>query len=99
APGELQPRRRASVVSLFALLGLFQLLLGLQGAVVLVRYRAMIPLMYLLLLAQQLGSRAVALARPMAESGASGAHLGSAIVLAVLAMTVVGLVLSLLGKE
>ncbi len=88
-----------AVVSLFALLGLFQLLLGVQGAVVLVRYRATIPLMYLLLLAQQLGSRAVALARPMAESGASSAHLGSAVVLAVLAMTVVGLVLSLLGKE
>ena len=87
-----------AVVALFALLGLFQLLLGLQGALVLVRYRAMIPFMYLLLLVQQLGSRALGLARPIAESGASSAHLGSAVVLAILAMTLVGFVLSLLGR-
>ena len=88
-----------AVVSLFALLGLFHLLLGLQGAVVLVRYRALIPLMYLLLLIQQLCSRALLLAHPIAESGASSARFGSAIVLALLAMTVIGFVLSLLGPS
>src|SRR5665213_3048103 len=41
-----------AVVSLFALLGLFQFLLGAQGVLVLIRYRAMIPLMYLLLIVQ-----------------------------------------------
>lgn len=93
------PAGAQAVVSLFALLGLFQLLLGLQGAVVLIRYRAAIPFMYLLLLVQQLGSRAVGLARPIAETSAASAHVGSAVSLAILAMTLIGLVLSLLGKE
>lgn len=87
-----------AVVSLFALLGLFQFLLGAQGAFVLVRYRAMIPLMYLLLLIQQLGSRALNLARPIAPSGAPGAHFGSTLTLAMLAVTLVGFVLSVTGK-
>jgi hypothetical protein len=88
-----------AVVALFALLGLFQLLLGLQGVVVLVRYRAMIPLMFLLLLIQQVGRRALALAYPMAESGVSSARFGSALVLAILAMTLIGLALSMVGKS
>jgi len=87
-----------AVVSLFALLGLFHLLLGLQGALVLIRYRAAIPLFFLLMLAQQVASRALALAHPIASSGASSAGFGSAIVLTLLAMTLVGLVLSLLGR-
>jgi hypothetical protein len=62
---------------------------------VLIRYRAAIPLMYLLLLVQQLGSRGVGLVRPIARIGP---HPGSAVVLAILAMTLVGLALSLLGK-
>lgn len=87
-----------AVISLFALLGLFQLLLALQGVVVLIRYRAMIPLFYLLLLIHQLGGRALALAHPIAQSGASSAQIGSAIVLALLAITLAGFVLSLLGR-
>jgi hypothetical protein len=86
------------VISLFALLGLFQFLLGAQGALVLIRYRAMIPLMYLLLIVQQLGSRALNLAHPTASSAAAGAHFGSALTLAILAMTLAGFALSVIGK-
>lgn len=86
-----------AVISLFALLGLFILLFSLLGAIVLVRYRAMIPFMYLMLLIQQLGSKALLLIHPVVRSGS--ASIGSAVVLAILAMTVVGFVLSLIGNS
>src|SRR5665213_1845750 len=43
----------AGAEALIALLGLYLLLFALLGVVVLIRYRAMIPFMYLLLLIQQ----------------------------------------------
>src|SRR5665213_3439821 len=46
-----------AVVLLFALLGLFALLLALQGVMVLVRYRSMIPFMFLLFLIVQVGGK------------------------------------------
>jgi len=87
-----------AVIALFAIAGLFRVLLALQGVVVLIRYRAMIPFMYLLLLILHLGSKALLLAHPVARSGVSSAHLGSAFILALLAMLLIGLVLSLLNK-
>ena len=83
------------VIALFALLGLYLLLFALLGLVVLIRYRAMIPLMYLLLLLQQLGSRALAFAHPI---GGATSPAASAIVIGILALTVIGLVLSLQSK-
>lgn len=88
-----------AVIALFALLGLYFVLLALLGILVLIRYRAMIPLMYLLLLAQQLGGRVLGLLHPIARSGASSAQLGSALILGILAATVLGFVLSLLGNS
>ncbi len=88
-----------AVLALFALYGLFLLLSGLQGLVVLIRYRAMIPFMYLLLLIQQLGGGALVRMHPFARSGVPTAQLGSAFVAAILAMTIIGLVLSLLKKS
>ncbi|HEV2561869.1 MAG TPA: hypothetical protein VGT78_06985 [Rhizomicrobium sp.] len=88
-----------AVIALFALSGFFLLLLALQGVVVLIRYRSMIPFMYLLLLIQQLGNRALILAHPIAKSGVHTAKLGSAFVLAILAITIAGFVLSLLHKR
>jgi hypothetical protein len=87
-----------AVLALFALLGLCRLLFALQGVVVLVRYRAMIPFTYLLLLILQLGSKALSLVRPIASSGASSAQIGSAVILALLAMLLIGFVLSLLNE-
>jgi hypothetical protein len=86
-----------TVVSLFALLGLYTLLFALLGAIVLIRYRAMVPFMYLVLLVQQLGSRALLLANPVVRSGSTS--VGSAVVFATLAMTVVGFILSLARRS
>jgi hypothetical protein len=88
------PAAAQMVVSLFAHLGLWFVLFGVAGAVVLIRYRALIPLFYLLLLAQQLGGRAVNALYPDG-AGPGGASL---LVLAILAATVIGLVLSLIER-
>ena len=48
-----------NVVGIFARLGLEQLLLGALFVIVLLRYRAMIPLMYLLLAIEQFGRRGI----------------------------------------
>jgi len=87
-----------AVIALFAIAGLFRVVVALQGVVVLVRYRTMIPLMYLELLILQLGSKALLLVNPIAKSGVSTAQLGSAFILALLAMLLIGFFLSLLTK-
>jgi len=85
-----------AVIALFAIAGLFRVLLALQGVVVLIRYRAMIPFMFLVLLILQLGSKALVLAHPIPRSGVSTAQLGSIFILAILAISIVGFALSLL---
>src|SRR5438105_1179417 len=50
-----------TVISLIVLLGFSRLLLALLGVMALIRYRAMIPFIYLLLLVLQLGSKALLL--------------------------------------
>jgi hypothetical protein len=82
-----------AVVSLFALLALSRLMPALLGILVLVRYRAMVPLLYLLLLIEHVGSRALLLVNPVVKSGASS--VGLAINLALLALLLAGFGLSL----
>ena len=73
------PAEAAShLVFLFAAWGVGIFILGLLGMVVLLRYRAMIPLMYLLLLIEQVGRKALAtvhLDRPFVSLAASPANL------------------------
>jgi hypothetical protein len=90
-----------AVIALFALLGLWQLILALFGYVALIRYRSMIPFLYLVLLLQMLGNRALNLLHPIAEAAGSGPAPGSYLSLGVLAATVFGFVLSVLdgGKS
>ncbi len=88
-----------AAVGLFVLLGLFQLILGLLGAVAFFRYRAMIPFLYLVLLFQMLGNRALSQLHPISHSGASGTPPGFYVSLAILAATVAGFVLSLLNAS
>jgi hypothetical protein len=91
----------AAAVSLFSLLGLYVFVLGLLGVLVLIRYRAMIPFYYVLLLAVQLANRALSLAHPMVHSGGTevGAiPVGSIVTWGLFALLVVGLILSLSGK-
>lgn len=86
-----------AVVALFAALGLYVLMLPLQGIVVLIRYRAMIPFMFLLFLLVQVSSRVILLVHPIVRS--SALPIGSAINLVILAMTLIGFVLSLFHKS
>ena len=58
------PEGAAAVVMVFALWGLSQLLLGVMLAIVLWRYRSLVPLMYLLLIAEYVGRLLLALWKP-----------------------------------
>jgi hypothetical protein len=87
------PAAAQTVIGLFAVLGLSHLLLALQGVVVLVRYRALVPLFYLLLLANALGGEAVAALRPIASNATPG--FGISLSLVLLAATILGFGLSL----
>lgn len=73
------PAEAAShLVFLFAAWGLGVFVLGLLAIVVLLRYRAMIPLVYLLLLVEQLGRQALStihLGRPFLSLAPSAANL------------------------
>lgn len=84
-----------NVIALMSRLGLEQLLLGLIAVVVLLRYRALIPLMYLVIVAHYFGHKAIAAMKPLSVAGVSGASI-PAIVIA--AASIAGLVLSLIGK-
>lgn len=87
----------AAVISMFVSLGFFFLLFALLGVLALIRYRTMIPLIYLLLLAQQLAGRVIGYFHPIVHSGVASGRIGSALVLTILAMTLAGFVLSLLN--
>lgn len=94
------PAEAAShLVFLFAAWGLGVFILGLLGMVVLLRYRAMIPLMYLLLLIEQLGRKVLStihLDRPFLSLAASPANL---INLGLLLAIGIGFLLSLSGRR
>lgn len=85
-----------TIIGLFARLGLEQLLLVALFVLVLVRYRAMIPLMYVVVVVHYLASRGVGQMKPLVIAGTSGAR-APALVVAVL--SVIGLVLSLTGRR
>ncbi len=60
-----------AVLLLFALVAVGQLVMAFLTAIVLVRYRAMVPLMYLLLLADQIGRRVVVTLNPIERTSDS----------------------------
>jgi hypothetical protein len=93
------PAGAAMVVSLFSLLGLSRLLLSLQGVLVLVRYRAAVPYMYLLFLLLHLGNKALALLYPALKPAGSTPATGSIVVLVMLGALLIGFVLSLAGRR
>ena len=90
------PACAAVVVLFFKNIGLFFLLLSLLGAVALVRYRAMVPLMYLVLIIQLAGSRVLLHLYPIVRT--SEMPLGYSVTLTMLAVALIGVVLSLVGK-
>jgi hypothetical protein len=99
-----------TVISLAALLSLSGLVVPLQSALALIRYRAMIPFLYLCLVILQIGGRVLAQVNPIVEASAhaiaethpSGFYIpnsGFYVGLIILAMTVIGFVLSLMNRS
>jgi hypothetical protein len=85
-----------TILLLFRNLSLAQLPLVAIGAVVLWRWRAMVPFLYLVLLADQAVRRLAALANPIARTEA--ASVGIWINLGILALLLVGFLLSLWSR-
>ena len=85
----------AAVLAFLALWGWSLFLFALLGVLALVRYRAMVPLVFLLLLLEQLGRKQILTLLPISHSGPSP---GFSINLALMVLMVVGLVLSLLTR-
>jgi hypothetical protein len=81
-----------AVLALFAIWGLSQLVLSVLGALALARYRAMVPLVFVLLLLEHLARRWILLVKPIARTGTPP---GIYINLGLLVLMILGLVLSL----
>jgi ABC-type sugar transport system permease subunit len=90
------PAGQQAFVALFAALGFSQVMLNLIGVLVLVRYRAMIPFMFALLLFEHLGRRLIFWVLPIPRTGTPP---GMFINLALVALMLVGLALSLKGRD
>jgi hypothetical protein len=86
------PAGAQAFVSLLAAWGLAQVVLNLFGWLVLVRYRAMVPLMFVLLLVEHLGRRLVFWVQPIPRTGTPP---GFFVNLVLIVALIVGLALSL----
>jgi hypothetical protein len=88
------------VVFLFSSWGLSLLLLSLLSVLALMRYRAMIPLMYLVLTVEQLGRKVMLVVNPLIKSvETQGIAPGTLVNWGLIAGLVIGLVLSLLTPQ
>lgn len=90
------PEGARAVLAFLAIWGWSLLLFSLLGVLALVRYRALVPLVFLLLLLEQLGRKFILAALPIAKVGAAPALGINTVIIAVM---VVGLVLSLWSKN
>jgi hypothetical protein len=81
-----------AVVALFAIWGLAQLVFSVLGVLALTRYRAMIPLLFVLLLIEHLARKWILLVKPIARTGTPP---GTYVNLVILVLTIVGLALAL----
>lgn len=87
-----------TTIALFALLALTNLVTGFLGLAVLIRWRAMIPFMYLLLLLHGIAGRIVLYVHPIIRSDVQTQQYGSLFLLGLLALTALGFVLSLMRR-
>lgn len=90
------PAAAQTIIALFAIWGLAHVMICLLCILVLVRYRALIPFMFLFLLLEHLGRKLVLQFIPIVRTGAPP---GSYVNLALLAVMIVGLALSLSRKS
>lgn len=89
------PAAASTVIGIVAFLGLAGLLLGVLYGLAAVRYRAMIPLMYVLMVTELLGHKIIRLFKPITYAGVSD---GDYVSLTILALSVIGLCLAVTGK-
>ena len=90
------PAGAGAFLAIFATWGVSQVILNLIGALVLVRYRAMVPFMFALLLLEHLGRKLVFVFLPIARSESAP---GFYINLVIVAVMIAGLVLSLWNRH
>ena len=88
------PQAAQAFLSLFASLGVAQFMLAVVGAVILLRYRALVPLFLLLLIVEYLARKGVASFMPIVRSAQAS---GSAINWVIFGVMVLAIVLSLRG--
>ncbi len=87
------PEAARQVLLLFALMALGHLVLTLIALLALIRYRALVPFIYLVLLGEQLARRAIA--RSYAPPGSQGTDIAWFVNYGLLTLLVLGLALSL----
>ncbi len=85
-----------TVLAMFANWGVSQVVICALGVLVLLRYRALVPLMFTLLLLEQLGRKVVSVAMPIPRTGAPA---GSMVNLVFLGLMIAGLALSLWSRK
>jgi hypothetical protein len=90
----LEPATARTILNLFAMTSLGQLVLALVALVILVRYRALVPFAFLLLLGESLARRLIAMSATV--SGSTVSPLALSINLGLIALLALGLVLSLI---
>jgi len=88
------PTAARQILLLFALLALGQLMLALVALAALIRWRALVPFLYMVSLAEQLARRLIVQAHDVARSGSS--PVGWYVTYGILALLALGLALSLL---
>ena len=92
----LTPAGARAVLAFLALWGLSLLIFSLLGALALLRYRAMVPLVFLVLLLEHLGRKLILTVMPVATVGAPPAF---SINFVLISLMVIGLMLSLWGDD
>lgn len=90
------PAGAQAVVALFAIWGLAHLTICLLGITVLVRYRALVPFMFALLLLEHLGRKLILQVIPIARTGAPPGYIVNLVLLGVMT---IGLALSLWSRD
>lgn len=96
------PLAANNVVLMFALLGFYLVLVPLQSALALVRYRSMIPLMFIWMLFVQIGARLLVFLHPVNPNAAfsfTGHAIGFYVNVLVLVVTAVGFIFSVLSRS
>ncbi|MGI8618355.1 MAG: hypothetical protein ACR2L6_04600 [Gemmatimonadaceae bacterium] len=89
------PAASQTIVSLFALIGISRLMLAAFAVLALIRYRALVPLMFLLLLLEQAGRQVALYYLPVPRVGEPPV---SVINIVPLGLMIVGFVLSLMNR-